>query len=45
MARGRPQKRGFADQSLKIRHFTGYPMAGLTGRAQRNKATTYPVVI
>jgi hypothetical protein len=35
----------FAIQTLKIRDFTGYPMAGLTERARRNKSMTYPVVI
>jgi hypothetical protein len=31
--------------TLKMRTFTGYPMAALTERAQRNISMTYPVVI
>jgi hypothetical protein len=32
-------------QTLKIRTFTGYPMAALTERARGNISMTYPVVI
>ena len=32
-------------QTLKIRAFTGYPMAALTERARGNMSMTYPVVI
>jgi hypothetical protein len=31
--------------ALIIQAFTGYPMAGLTERAQANISMTYPVVI
>src|ERR1019366_3025502 len=34
-----------AIQTLKIRTFTGYPMAALTERARGNISMTYPVVI
>jgi len=34
-----------AIQTLKMRTFTGYPMAALTERAGGNISMTYPVVI
>jgi hypothetical protein len=40
-----PDHAVFGHQSPKIRAFTGYPMAGLTERAQANISMTYPVVI
>ena len=40
------ERPGFpAIQTLKMRTFTGYPMAALTERAQGNISMTYPVVI